>query len=85
MLPKRMKLQIFADMPWRIRLATCLAPLCGRSAQQVMAPAVADPVHLGYSRLYRMMLDMVRLRPYVLLYCVRCTALLRHGKSKSTA
>ena len=60
MLPNRMKLQIFVDMPWRIRLATCIAPLCGKSPQQVMTPAVADPEFLGYNRLYRMMLDMVR-------------------------
>ena len=60
LLPPRMKLQIFVDMPWRIRLKTCLAPLAGKSPQEVMTPAVADPTYLGYAKLYRMMLDLVR-------------------------
>ncbi len=59
LLPPRMKLQIFVDMPWRIRLKTCLAPLAGKSPQEVMTPAVADPTYLGYAKLYRMMLDLV--------------------------
>ena len=59
MLPPRMKLQLFLDMPWRIRLKTCLAPLAGKSPQEVMTPAVADPTYLGYTKLYRLMLDLV--------------------------
>jgi hypothetical protein len=35
--------------------------LQGKSPQQVMTPAVADPSKLGYLKLYKMMLDMVRL------------------------
>ncbi len=62
MLPSRVKLQIFVDMPWRIRLRTIAAPLTGRSPQEVMTPAVADPSKLGYLKLYKMMLDMVRNR-----------------------
>ena len=58
-----MKLQIFVDMPWRIRLKTCLAPLAGKSPQEVMTPAVADPTYLGYAKLYRMMLDLVSVKP----------------------
>jgi hypothetical protein len=33
----------------------------GKSPQQVMTPAVADPAKLGYLKLYKMMLDMVRI------------------------
>lgn len=58
LLPSRVKFQIFVDMPWRIRLATIAAPLKGKSPQQVMTPAVADPSKLGYLKLYKMMLDM---------------------------
>jgi hypothetical protein len=58
LLPSRLKLQIFVDMPWRIRLATIAAPFKGKSPQQVMTPAVADPAKLGYLKLYKMMLDM---------------------------
>ena len=64
LLPPRMKLQIFVDMPWRVRLKTCVAPLTGKSPQQVMTPAVADPTYLGYARLYRMMLDLVSTQKY---------------------
>lgn len=32
----------------------------GKSPQEVMTPAVADPSKLGYLKLYKMMLDMVR-------------------------
>lgn len=35
--------------------------LQGKSPKQVMTPAVADPSKLGYLKLYKMMLDMVRL------------------------
>jgi hypothetical protein len=31
----------------------------GKSPQEVMTPAVADPSKLGYLKLYKMMLDMV--------------------------
>jgi hypothetical protein len=58
LLPSRVKLQIFVDMPWRIRLRTIAAPLAGKSPQEVMTPAVADPSKLGYLKLYKMMLDM---------------------------
>lgn len=58
MLPKRVKLQIFRDMPWSIRLRTITAPLCNKSPQEVMTPAVANPNVLGYLKLYIMMLDM---------------------------
>lgn len=58
MLPPRIKIQIFRDMPWSIRLQTIFAPLHGKSPQEVMTPAVADPSVLGYLKLYIMMLDM---------------------------
>ena len=34
-----------------------------------MTPAVADPAKLGYTKLYKMMLDMVRLISIIDLLC----------------
>lgn len=59
LLPARLKIRIFRDMPWNIRLRTICAPLSRKSPQEVMAPAVADPNVLGYTKLYCMMLDLV--------------------------
>lgn len=56
-----MKLQIFLDMPWSIRFRTLAAPCKGRTCESVMAPAVANPDTMGYTALYKMMLDLVRL------------------------
>ncbi len=59
LLPPRLKIRIFRDMPWNIRLRTICAPLQRKSPKEVMTPAVADPHVLGYTKLYTMMLDLV--------------------------
>ena len=54
-----MKMHIFYGMPKKTKLKTIFAPLCGKSPEQVMAPAVADAHKLGYDKLYRLLLDYV--------------------------
>ena len=76
LLPTRMKLRIFADMPWNIRLGACLAPLKRQSPKAVIAPRVGDDDALSYTQLYRQMLDLVRHhRPRLLrsTYCLHGT------------
>ena len=62
LLPPRMKLRIFADMPWSVRLGTCFAPLRGKSPKGVIEPRVGDPDTLPFDMLYRQMLELVRPR-----------------------
>jgi Tyrosine phosphatase family len=50
-------LAVFCLWSW-VLLAVLLQ---GKSPQEVMTPAVADPAKLGYLKLYKMMLDMVRM------------------------
>lgn len=52
-------MHIFYGMPKKTKLKTIFAPLCGKSPEQVMAPAVADAHKLGYDKLYRLLLDYV--------------------------
>ena len=59
LVPAKVKLYIFYSMPKQVKLKTILAPLCGKSPEQVMAPAVADSHKLGYDKLYRLLLDHV--------------------------
>ena len=59
LVPAKVKLYIFYGMPKKTKLKTILAPLCGQSPEQVMAPAVADSHKLGYDKLYRLLLDHV--------------------------
>lgn len=62
LLPPRLKLAIFWKVPARLKWETIRAVATCRSAQEVMAPAVADPAALGLSRLYCLMLDHVSFR-----------------------
>ena len=60
LVPAKVKLYIFYNMPKQVKLKTILAPLCGKTPEQVMAPAVADSHKLGYDKMYRLLLDHVR-------------------------
>ncbi|DBA66099.1 hypothetical protein WJX79_008454 [Trebouxia sp. C0005] len=57
LVPAKVKMHIFYGMPKKTKLKTIFAPLCGKSPEQVMAPAVADAHKLGYDKLYRLLLD----------------------------
>ncbi len=59
LVPAKVKMHIFYGMPKKTKLKTIFAPLCGKSPEQVMAPAVADAHKLGYDKLYRLLLDYV--------------------------
>jgi len=89
LLPARLKIRIFRDMPWNIRLRTICAPLSRKSPQEVMAPAVADPNVLGYTKLYCMMLDLSMqqiakaLRVFALEENLPCVVHCIHGKDRT--
>ena len=55
-----MKLRIYADMPWSVRLRTGLAPFRGQSPKAIIEPRVGDDDALSYTQLYRQLLDLVR-------------------------
>lgn len=57
LVPAKVKMYIFYGMPKKTKLKTIFAPLCGKSPEAVMAPAVADAHKLGYDKLYRLLLD----------------------------
>lgn len=59
LVPAKVKMYIFYGMPKKTKLKTIFAPLCGKSPEAVMAPAVADAHKLGYDKLYRLLLDHV--------------------------
>ncbi len=61
LVPAKVKMYIFYGMPKKTKFKTIFAPLCGKSPEQVMAPAVADSHKLGYDKLYRLLLDHVSL------------------------
>ena len=60
LLPPRMKLRIYADMPWSVRLRAVAAPFKGQHPKEVIEPRVGDDDMLPYDMLYRQMLDLVR-------------------------
>ncbi len=60
LLPPRMKLRIYADMPWSIRLRAVVAPLKRQHPKELIEPRVGDDDVLPYDMLYRQMLDLVR-------------------------
>lgn len=53
----RMRMLIFYEVPLRVKLRTIVAPILGTTREAVMAPAVADSSKLGYTKLYRLLLD----------------------------
>ena len=59
LVPNKVKAYIFMGMPRKIKLMTVCAPLMGKSPESIMAPAVADAQSMGYSKLYRLLLDHV--------------------------
>ena len=46
-------------MPKLTQVKSILPPLCGKTPEQIMAPAVADSHKLGYDKLYKLLLDHV--------------------------
>ena len=60
LLPPRMKLRIYADMPWSVRLRAVAAPFKGQHPKELIEPRVGDEDMLPYDMLYRQMLDLVR-------------------------
>ena len=62
LLPARMKLRIYADMPWSVRLRAAFAPAKRQHPKEIIEPRVGDDDVLSYNMLYRQMLDLVRCR-----------------------
>jgi len=55
----KLRMYIFCEVPLRTKFRTMMAPVMGTSMEAVMAPAVADSTKLGYTKLYRLLLDHV--------------------------
>lgn len=89
LIPSTVGLRIFQLMPWRVRLQALGKACTGKGAASVMAPAVANPILLGYKALYKTLLEdskrgmALALRPFVdienypiLVHCI-------HGKDRT--
>jgi hypothetical protein len=57
LIPRMVGFRIFMAMPGGIRLKTLYEAGMGKGAESVMAPAVANPLYMGYKTLYRTMID----------------------------
>ncbi|KAK9841869.1 hypothetical protein WJX81_008362 [Elliptochloris bilobata] len=57
LIPTFVGLRIFAAMPQRVRMQAIVAAFRGKGASSVMAPAVANPLYMGYKVLYKTMLE----------------------------
>ena len=69
LLPARMKLRIFADMPWSVRIRAGVAPLKRQHPKELIEPRVGDDDILPFDMLYRQMLDLVRCRSFCPSFC----------------
>ena len=72
-----MRMLIFYEVPLRVKLRTIVAPILGTTREAVMAPAVADSSKLGYTKLYRLLLDHVS----SISCCCLCCILLGHRQA----
>lgn len=89
LIPSTVGLRIFQAMPARVQMKAIVGALIGKGAASVMAPAVANPLLLGYKALYKTLLEdskrgmALALRPFVdlenypiLVHCI-------HGKDRT--
>lgn len=89
LIPSTVGLRIFQSMPRKVQMKAIVGALTGKGAASVMAPAVANPLLLGYKALYKTLLEdskrgmALALRPFVevekypiLVHCI-------HGKDRT--
>lgn len=89
LIPSTVGLRIFQAMPAKVQMKAIAGALTGKGAASVMAPAVANPLLLGYKALYKTLLEdskrgmALALRPFVelenypiLVHCI-------HGKDRT--
>ncbi|CAL8466634.1 g6170 [Coccomyxa elongata] len=57
LIPSLVGLRIFQAMPASVRCKAVVAALAGKGAASVMAPAVANPLYMGYKALYKTILE----------------------------